>query len=172
MIRQAIASDDPVVFFEPKRRYHVKGEVDDALDLSAAPAMGSARVVRPGSDVTLVTFGGLVQTALDAAAAAEDEGTSIEVIDLRSLSPVDYDTVAASVRSTGRQPSWAAFAKDSSGVRGAAASAETESAAGAWFGCDRGATGGVPAAGIGGAESTAGTSGSTGRGAGTGSVRA
>ncbi|MGN6503029.1 MAG: alpha-ketoacid dehydrogenase subunit beta [Pseudolysinimonas sp.] len=102
MIRQAIASDDPVVFFEPKRRYHVKGEVDDALDLAAAPPLGAARVVRPGTDVTLVTFGGLVQTALDAAAAAEDEGTSIEVIDLRSLSPVDYDTIAASVRSTGR----------------------------------------------------------------------
>ncbi|HTL39994.1 MAG TPA: transketolase C-terminal domain-containing protein [Pseudolysinimonas sp.] len=102
MIRQAIASDDPVVFFEPKRRYHVKGEVDDALDLAAAPPLGAARVARPGTDVTLVTFGGLVQTALDAAAAAEDEGTSIEVIDLRSLSPVDYDTVAASVRSTGR----------------------------------------------------------------------
>jgi pyruvate dehydrogenase E1 component beta subunit len=102
MIRQAIACDDPVVFFEPKRRYHVKGEVDDALDLATAPAMGAARVVRPGTDVTLVTFGGLVQTALDAAAAAEDEGTSIEVIDLRSLSPVDYETVAASVRSTGR----------------------------------------------------------------------
>ena len=102
MIRQAIACDDPVVFFEPKRRYHVKGEVDDAVDLATAPAMGAARVVRPGTDVTLVTFGWLVQTALDAAAAAEDEGTSIEVIDLRSLSPVDYDTIAASVRSTGR----------------------------------------------------------------------
>jgi pyruvate dehydrogenase E1 component beta subunit len=102
MIRQAIASDDPVVFFEPKRRYHVKGEVDDAVDLATAEPMGAARVVRQGSDVTLVTFGGLVQTALDAAAAAEDEGTSIEVIDLRSLSPIDYDTVTASVRSTGR----------------------------------------------------------------------
>ena len=78
------------------------GEVDDALYLATAPAMGAARVVRSGTDVTLVTFGGLVQTALDAAAAAEDEGTSIEVIDLRSLSPVDYDTIAASVRSTGR----------------------------------------------------------------------
>jgi 2-oxoisovalerate dehydrogenase E1 component beta subunit len=102
MLRQAIASDDPVVFFEPKRRYHVKGEVDDAVDLSSATPLGSARVVREGTDVTLITFGGLVQTALDAAAAAEDEGVSIEVIDLRSLSPIDYDTVTASVRSTGR----------------------------------------------------------------------
>ena len=61
-----------------------------------------ARVLREGTDVTLVTFGGLVQMALDAAAAAEDEGVSIEVIDLRSLSPIDYDTVTASVRTTGR----------------------------------------------------------------------
>jgi pyruvate dehydrogenase E1 component beta subunit len=102
MLRQSIASDDPVVFFEPKRRYHAKGEVDDAVALGDALPLGAARVVRAGTDVTLVTFGGLVQTALDAAAAAEDEGVSIEVIDLRSLSPIDYDTVAASVRSTGR----------------------------------------------------------------------
>ena len=102
MLRQSIASDDPVVFFEPKRRYHVKGDVDDDVDLATATPLGSARVVREGSDVTLVTFGGLVQTAMDAASAAQDEGVSIEVIDLRSLSPVDYDTVTASVRTTGR----------------------------------------------------------------------
>jgi 2-oxoisovalerate dehydrogenase E1 component beta subunit len=99
LLRQAIASDDPVIFFEPKRRYHVKGEVDeDAVDLP----MGSARVARAGDQVTLVTFGALVPTALDAATAAAEEGVSIEVIDLRSLSPIDYDTVAASVRRTGR----------------------------------------------------------------------
>ena len=102
VLRQAIASDDPVVFFEPKRRYHTKGEVDEDLDLADAMPMGAARVAREGSDVTIVTFGGLVQVALYAAAAAEDEGTSIEVIDLRSLSPIDYDTVTASVRRTGR----------------------------------------------------------------------
>jgi pyruvate dehydrogenase E1 component beta subunit len=102
MLRQSIASDDPVIFFEPKRRYHLKGEVDDAVPLDEAMPLGAARVVREGDDVTLVTFGGLVQVALDAAAAAEDEGVSIEVIDLRSLSPVDYETVTASVRRTGR----------------------------------------------------------------------
>jgi pyruvate dehydrogenase E1 component beta subunit len=59
-------------------------------------------VLREGTDVTVVTFGGLVQVAMDAAAAAEDEGVSIEVIDLRSLSPIDYETVTASVRKTGR----------------------------------------------------------------------
>ncbi|MBX3194831.1 MAG: alpha-ketoacid dehydrogenase subunit beta [Microbacteriaceae bacterium] len=102
MLRQAIASDDPVIFFEPKRRYHVKAEVDDAVALTEAPALGSARIARPGEHVTLITWGGLVGVALDAALAAEDEGTSIEVVDLRSLSPVDYDTVTASVRRTGR----------------------------------------------------------------------
>ncbi len=99
LLRQAIACDDPVIFFEPKRRYHVKGEVDEeAVELP----MGSARVARAGDQVTLVTFGALVPTALDAATAAAEEGVSIEVIDLRSLSPIDYDTVAASVRRTGR----------------------------------------------------------------------
>ncbi|MCK9792783.1 alpha-ketoacid dehydrogenase subunit beta [Isoptericola sp. 4D.3] len=102
VLRQAIACDDPVVFFEPKRRYHVKGEVDPDLPLDDAPPMGTARVVAPGDDVTLVTFGSHVATALDAAVAASDEGTSIEVIDLRSLSPIDHDTIAASVRRTGR----------------------------------------------------------------------
>ncbi|MGF0115577.1 alpha-ketoacid dehydrogenase subunit beta [Promicromonospora sp. Marseille-Q5078] len=102
VLRQAIACDDPVVFFEPKRRYHLKGEVDPDVPLDDAPPMGAARVVAPGDDVTLVTFGSHVATALDAAVAASDEGVSVEVIDLRSLSPVDHDTIAASVRRTGR----------------------------------------------------------------------
>jgi pyruvate dehydrogenase E1 component beta subunit len=102
MLRQAIACDDPVVFFEPKRRYHVKGEVDEDVDLHAATPMGAAKVVRPGSHVTLVTYGALVATALDAAVAAEDEGVEIEVIDLRSISPIDFPTLEASVRRTGR----------------------------------------------------------------------
>ncbi|WP_040164477.1 alpha-ketoacid dehydrogenase subunit beta [Microbacterium gorillae] len=101
VLQQAIASDDPVVFLEPKRLYHTKGEVD-TTNLADAPPMGLARVARPGTDVTLVTYGAQVKTALDAATAAEDEGVSIEVIDLRSLSPVDYPTIDASVRRTGR----------------------------------------------------------------------
>ena len=64
--------------------------------------MGLARVVRAGTDATLITYGAMVGTAMDAAAAAEDEGVSLEVIDLRSISPVDYDTVNAAVRRTGR----------------------------------------------------------------------
>jgi pyruvate dehydrogenase E1 component beta subunit len=102
MIQQAIACDDPVVFFEPKRRYHDKGEVDETLDPTSAPPMGQARVVTDGSDVTLVAYGPLVKTARDAAMAAADEGVSVEVIDLRSLAPVDFATVEASVRKTGR----------------------------------------------------------------------
>ncbi|MFJ7748433.1 alpha-ketoacid dehydrogenase subunit beta [Arthrobacter sp. NPDC097144] len=100
MIQQSISSNDPVLFFEPKRRYHVKGEVNE--DLNGALPLGSARVVTEGTDVTLVTYGPLVMTAVDAAVAASDEGVSVEVIDLRSLSPVDFATVEASVRKTGR----------------------------------------------------------------------
>ncbi|PRB18886.1 alpha-ketoacid dehydrogenase subunit beta [Microbacterium sp. MYb62] len=101
-LRQAIASDDPVIFFEPKRLYHHKGDVDLEAPLADAPPMGLARVVRTGTDATLIAYGAMVATALQAADAAEDEGISLEVIDLRSLSPVDYDSVAASVRKTGR----------------------------------------------------------------------
>ncbi|MFE5835954.1 alpha-ketoacid dehydrogenase subunit beta [Arthrobacter sp. NPDC056493] len=102
MIQQAISCDDPVIFFEPKRRYHDKGEVDEALDPNSAPPMGQARVVADGSDVTLIAYGPLVKTARNAATAAADEGVSVEVIDLRSLAPVDFATVEASVRKTGR----------------------------------------------------------------------
>ena len=99
MIRQAIASDDPVMYFEPKRRYWSKGEVD--LENVPMP-LDKARVAREGSDVTLIAYGPLVATALDAAEAAADEGVSIEVIDLRSLSPIDFDTLEDSVNKTGR----------------------------------------------------------------------
>ncbi|MFE4079661.1 alpha-ketoacid dehydrogenase subunit beta [Paenarthrobacter sp. YIM B13468] len=102
MIQQAIASDDPVLYFEPKRRYHDKGDVEESLDLSNAMPLDKAAVVNSGSDVTLVAYGPLVKTAKDAAQAAADEGVSVEVIDLRSLAPVDYPVVEASVRKTGR----------------------------------------------------------------------
>jgi 2-oxoisovalerate dehydrogenase E1 component beta subunit len=102
VIQQAIACDDPVLYFEPKRRYHDKGEVDESVDPRSAMPMDKARVLTDGSDVTLVAYGPLVKTALDAASAAADEGISIEVIDLRSLAPVDYEPVVASVRKTGR----------------------------------------------------------------------
>jgi len=99
MIQDAIASDDPVVFLEPKARYWHKGEVD--LAQRAMPLHGS-RVVRKGTDVTLVGHGAMVTTLLQAAALAEAEGTSCEVIDLRSLSPIDFGPLLDSVRETGR----------------------------------------------------------------------
>jgi 2-oxoisovalerate dehydrogenase E1 component beta subunit len=102
MIQQAIASDDPVVFFEPKRRYWEKGEVDDEKEALSDVALGRAAVLRAGTDVTVAAYGPLVATALDAARIAEEEGTSLEIIDLRSLSPVDFGTIEASVRKTGR----------------------------------------------------------------------
>jgi 2-oxoisovalerate dehydrogenase E1 component beta subunit len=104
MIQQAIASDDPVIFFEPKRRYWEKAEIDeqfDALGPDVLP-MSVAATARAGSDVTIVAYGPMVKTCLDAAAVAETEGRSLEVIDLRSLSPMDFDAVAASVERTGR----------------------------------------------------------------------
>lgn len=102
MIQQAIACDDPVIYFEPKRRYHDKGEVDESGDPALALSMERARVAREGRDVTLVSYGPLVKTAMDAALAANDEGISVEVIDLRSLAPLDFPVLEASVRKTGR----------------------------------------------------------------------
>lgn len=99
MIQQAIASNDPVIFFEPKSRYWQKGEVDPE---GAAAEFQATRVVRPGSQITLVGHGAMVSTLLQAADIAADEGTSIEVIDLRSLSPIDYAPIIASVQKTGR----------------------------------------------------------------------
>jgi pyruvate dehydrogenase E1 component beta subunit len=99
MIQQAIGCDDPVIFFEPKRRYWEKAELDPA---TVPQPLWQARVARPGSDVTVLAYGPMVKTALDAATAAEAEGTHLEVIDLRALSPLDMDTVLGSVRRTGR----------------------------------------------------------------------
>ncbi|MBC8991362.1 MULTISPECIES: alpha-ketoacid dehydrogenase subunit beta [Micromonospora] len=101
MIRQAIAGDDPVIFYEPKRRYWVKGEVTPE-DAGPPMPLHRARVVRPGADVTLLTYGGTVATCVAAAEAAAQEGRDIEVIDLRSISPLDVATIEESVRRTGR----------------------------------------------------------------------
>jgi 2-oxoisovalerate dehydrogenase E1 component beta subunit len=134
MIQEAIASPDPVLFFEPKGRYWEKG----AVDLSAGPygqraaeeqatgqqdapgegrpqresitvreangfeTLNTAVVARAGTDLTLVAYGPTVATALKVAEAAASEGTSIEVVDLRSISPLDTDTVVESVRKTHR----------------------------------------------------------------------
>jgi 2-oxoisovalerate dehydrogenase E1 component beta subunit len=99
MIQQAIASDDPIIFFEPKRRYHERAELDESL--MPAP-LHSARVARPGTDVTLIAYGPMVKTCLDAAEAATEEGHDLEVIDLRTLSPLDMAVVYESVQKTAR----------------------------------------------------------------------
>jgi 2-oxoisovalerate dehydrogenase E1 component beta subunit len=99
MIQEAIQSNDPVLFFEPKSRYWPKGEVDYT---SNGIALHETRVVREGSQVTLVGHGAMVSVLLDAADLAAEEGTSVEVIDLRSLSPIDYAPIVASARKTGR----------------------------------------------------------------------
>ena len=99
MLRQAIESDDPVIFFEPKRRYWEKAEVDVTL---APDPLWKARVVRPGTDATLIAYGPMVRTCLDAATAAEEDGHDLEVLDLRSLSPLDLPAVVESVRRTRR----------------------------------------------------------------------
>jgi pyruvate dehydrogenase E1 component beta subunit len=99
MIQQAVASDDPVLFFEPKRRYWEKAEVDTAM---TPDPLWQARVVREGTDATLIAYGPMVKTCLDAATAAEEDGRSLEVVDLRTLSPLDLPTVLASVRRTRR----------------------------------------------------------------------
>jgi 2-oxoisovalerate dehydrogenase E1 component beta subunit len=101
MIQLAIGSDDPVIFFEPKRRYWDKGEVDTAAPIEAAVPLDSARVVLPGNDVTLLSYGPLVRTCVEAATAVAAM-RSIEVIDLRSLSPLDMATIIDSVNRTGR----------------------------------------------------------------------
>jgi len=99
MIQQSIDCNDPVIFFEPKRRYWDKAELDES---SSPSPLFSARVVRAGDDATLVAYGPMVRTCLEASAAAEADGVSLEVIDLRSLSPLDIGTVADSVNRTGR----------------------------------------------------------------------
>ncbi|MFF7726075.1 alpha-ketoacid dehydrogenase subunit beta [Streptomyces sp. NPDC008001] len=99
MLQQAIQSDDPVIYFEPKRRYHDKSD----LDTEAIPGpLHAARVARPGTDLTLAAYGPMVKTCLEAAAAAEEEGKSLEVLDLRSMSPIDFDGIQASVERTRR----------------------------------------------------------------------
>ena len=98
MIQQAIASDDPVIFFEPKRRYHERADVDE----SATPLpLHAARTLREGKDATLLAYGPMVKTCLSAAEAAAEDGHDLEVIDLRSLAPLDMTAVAQSAQRTG-----------------------------------------------------------------------
>jgi len=102
MIQQSIACDDPVIFFEPKRRYWDKADVDTTASLDSALPLNSARIVTEGSDATVIAYGPMLRTCVEAAVAAGEDGRALEVIDLRSLSPLDMGTVTTSVRKTGR----------------------------------------------------------------------
>ncbi|MFE6783264.1 alpha-ketoacid dehydrogenase subunit beta [Streptomyces sp. NPDC057680] len=100
LLRQSIDCDDPVIFLEPKRRYWQSG--DETAEVPAA-GLEQALVRRSGTDVTVVAYGGTVGTALEAAETARREhGWELEVVDLRSLAPLDFPTIAASVSRTGR----------------------------------------------------------------------
>jgi pyruvate dehydrogenase E1 component beta subunit len=99
LLLAAIRDDDPVVFCEPKSLMFVSGDVPEG---DYVVPIGKANVVRAGSDVSLVGFGRTVQTALEAADALAKEGTSAEVLDLRSLQPLDEDAILATLARTGR----------------------------------------------------------------------
>ena len=99
LLRAAIETDDPVIFLEPKRRYYEKSDGDVP---STAGDLSSAVVRTSGETATVICYGPTVATCMEAARVAADEGWSLEVIDLRSLSPIDGDTIVASVERTGR----------------------------------------------------------------------
>jgi pyruvate dehydrogenase E1 component beta subunit len=97
----AIRDPDPVVFMEPKRSYRAfKEEVPEAQEVQP---IGEARVVREGTELTVIAWGAMMRTAAEAVERVQrDRGTSIELIDLLTISPLDVETIAASVRKTGR----------------------------------------------------------------------
>ena len=100
LLRSSIRDDDPVLFFEHKKMYRsVRGQVPDG---DYTVPLGKARVVREGSQITLVGYGLMVQYSLEAAELLEAEGVSVEVIDLRTLRPLDGQTLLDSVRKTGK----------------------------------------------------------------------
>lgn len=100
LLAAAIRDDDPVLFFEHKRLYRsIKGEVPDG---DYVVPIGRAEVKRTGSDLSLITYGAMLYLALDAAEQAADSGVSVEVLDLRSLLPLDREAIAATVHKTNR----------------------------------------------------------------------
>jgi pyruvate/2-oxoglutarate/acetoin dehydrogenase E1 component len=97
MLWSAIYDDNPVIFFEHRLLYPVKGDVPEEIE---PIPLGKARVMREGTDVTVIATGPLVHRSLDAAKAAEDDGISVEVIDPRTLQPLDEDALVESVKKT------------------------------------------------------------------------
>ncbi|GAA4211006.1 alpha-ketoacid dehydrogenase subunit beta [Actinocatenispora rupis] len=102
MVQQAVRCDDPVVFLEPKARYYEKGEVDLDAPVASAEPLFASRVFRAGTDCTVVGYGPTIRVLRESADAAAEDGRSLELVDLRSLSPLDLDPVYESVRRTGR----------------------------------------------------------------------
>jgi 2-oxoisovalerate dehydrogenase E1 component beta subunit len=102
LLREAINDPDPVIFMEPKRLYWSKGFIESAAAATTFESFGRAAVRREGAEVTLVAYGPSVEVAMQAASAAADSGWSVEVVDLRTIVPLDDETVVASVRKTGR----------------------------------------------------------------------
>ncbi|HJP64962.1 MAG TPA: alpha-ketoacid dehydrogenase subunit beta [Actinomycetota bacterium] len=102
LLRASIADPDPVIFLEPKSRYWSKEEGELDGNGNGAGPIGRARVVREGSSCTVITYGAMVARAMTAAEIAAEEGTEVEVLDLRSLVPLDLEALAESVRKTGR----------------------------------------------------------------------
>ena len=102
LMRAAIRCEDPVIFLEPKKAYWSKGPVDRVTGAAPREELDRARVAREGNALTIATYGALTATALKAADELAAEGTEVEVIDLRTIAPLDHETVVASVRRTGR----------------------------------------------------------------------
>jgi len=99
LLKSSIRDDDPVIFMESELMYSDKGEVPEKEYLLP---IGVAEIKKEGSDVTLVSFGKMMKIALEAAEILEKDGVSIEVIDLRSVRPIDYETMVSSVKKTNR----------------------------------------------------------------------
>jgi 2-oxoisovalerate dehydrogenase E1 component len=102
LLRTAIRCDDPVMFLEPKHLYRQTYNKSPNPGPDYMIPFGKARIVEPGDDLTLITYGCTVQRSVKAARALQKEGIHTEIIDLRSLQPYDFDAIAASVKRTGK----------------------------------------------------------------------
>lgn len=100
LLKASIRDNNPVIFMEYKAEYNVKGEVP--LDPEYIIPLGKAELKRTGKDVTVITYGRMLRRVLEAADAAREEGIEVEVVDLRTLMPLDKDTILESVKKTGR----------------------------------------------------------------------
>jgi pyruvate dehydrogenase E1 component beta subunit len=102
LLKSAIRMEDPVLFIEHKRLYTMREAMPATIEAAALPTIGRARVARSGEDLTLIAYSAMVSTALEAAEELARSGISVEVLDLRTLLPLDMETIAASVSKTHR----------------------------------------------------------------------